>query len=99
MNDIIPKIGMGATIQHWSDRTPCTIIYVSDSGKKIHLQYDIYHRLDQNGMSELQKYIYKPDPSGQVVKASLRKDGRFRLVKSQTPVTIGIRNRYYDYSF
>lgn len=97
---LLPKIGMGATIQHWSDRTPCTIIYVSASGNKIHLQYDLYHRIDNNELySNYQQYIYKPNPNGQIVKASLRKDNKFRLVKSQTLVHIGSRHRYYDYNF
>jgi hypothetical protein len=99
MRKIVPAIGMGATIMSWSDRSPYTIINITTSGKTITLQADKYRRIDDNGMSELQRYIYQPNPNGNIVKATLRKDNQFRVSKSNAFVSIGRRNRYYDYSF
>ena len=96
---MIPEIGLGATVCLWSDRLPYTIIKVSKSGKTITLQADRYHRLDSNGMSEDQRYIYQPNINGDIIKASLRKNGVFRVSKTNCSVILGFRQRYYDYSF
>jgi len=94
-----PTIGMGATIYHYSDRDPATVIEVSPSGKRIVIQEDKSIRLDNNGMSECQVYRYEPDPGGTMHIATLRKDGTYRLVGRKTIVSLGERHRYYDYSF
>ena len=41
MSDWTPKVGDGATVCHYSDRTACTVIKVSPSGKTIHLREDV----------------------------------------------------------
>lgn len=48
-----PEVGMGATLLHWSDRSPATIIKVFTIGKllAIEVQDDKYKRIDKNGMS------------------------------------------------
>ena len=95
----IPEVGMGATINYWSDRHPGTIIQVTRNYKRIVIQEDIATRIDNNGMSESQKYTYQPDPNGVIYIATLRKDGRYRITGGKTFVSIGYRDRYYDYSF
>jgi hypothetical protein len=94
-----PEIGMGVTQQIGSDRYPGTIIEVSASGKKIVFQDDIAIRTDSNGMSESQTYTFERDPNGSIHYASLRKDGRWKLMGSKIPISIGIRSKYYDFSF
>ncbi len=60
------EVGMGATIIHYSDRTPCTVIRVSETGKTCWIQEDTYTRADTNGMSESQTYTYAANPAGAV---------------------------------
>lgn len=94
-----PEVGMGATIQHWSDRSPATVIKVSPTGKKIVLQEDKAIRSDKNGMSENQTYFYQTDANGTLYTATLRDDGTYRLKGSKQLVSLGIRRKYHDYSF
>jgi hypothetical protein len=94
-----PEVGMGATINHWSDRSPATIIQVSPSRKQIVLREDHADRTDNNGMSECQEYTYTPDEGGRIYTATLRKDGRYRLTGSKESVTIGSRRKFHDFSF
>jgi energy-coupling factor transporter ATP-binding protein EcfA2 len=94
-----PYEGMGATIQHWSDRTATTIIQITHDGKRLILQADKATRTDQNGMSEQQDYAYERDPQGQIYIATLRKDGRYRISYTKQLVSLGYRSAYYDYSF
>lgn len=95
----VPSVGTGATIRIGSDSYPATIIQVTRNGKRIVLQEDNATRTDSNGMSELQDYTYETNPNGTTHIATLRKDGRYRLVGEQIPVSIGIRRKYYDFSF
>jgi hypothetical protein len=94
-----PAIGMGATIMHWSDREPVTIIQITHNGKRLVLQSDTATRLDNNGMSESQEYEYEPNPNGEIHFATKRKNGTFRLVGKDTLVSLGERRKYYDYSY
>lgn len=97
--EVKPMVGMGVTICYWTDREPATIIQVSDSGKRIVLQEDSWTRTDNNGFSEDQSYVYRQNPEGIIHFASLRKDGRYKLQKSKTVVSLGVRRKYQDYSF
>lgn len=94
-----PEVGMGATIHVGSDSYPATIIQVTQNGKRVILQEDDATRVDSNGMSESQDYTYQTNPQGTIHIATLRKDGRYRLTGEKTPVSIGFRRKYYDYSF
>lgn len=94
-----PNIGMGATIYHWSDRTPVTVIRISPSLKQIVLQEDKAIRTDNNGMSEWQSYNYECDPNGELYFATLRKDGKYRITGSTRLVGLGERHKYHSYSF
>jgi hypothetical protein len=64
-----PKVGDGATILSWSDRTPATVVFVSENGKTIHIQEDNAVRTDSNGMSECQSYSFTANPSAPVQRA------------------------------
>ena len=109
MSDWTPQVGDGATVCHYSDRTACTIIKVSASGKTIHLQED-HAELDDwkpeiipggfaghcvNNSS--QQYAYRPKPDGVIHRASLRKDGRY-LTTNRERVIPG-RHQFHDYNF
>jgi len=69
---ITPKVGDGATLQCWSDRHACTVIAVSESGKRITLQEDTATRTDNNGRSECQSYTFARNPSGKTHVVILR---------------------------
>lgn len=96
-----PMIGMGATINFYSDSKAATIIQITHNGRRIVLRQDKATRVDHNGISESQKYNYEEDLDGAIYIATLRKDGRYRLVgaTSGSTITLGIRREYFDYSF
>ena len=91
-----PEIGMGATKVVGSDRYPCTIIDITSSGKTLTVQEDKATRLDNNGMSSLQEYLYEENPDGEIE--------RFRMTKrgwrnGSVGLIIGTREKYYDFDF
>ncbi len=92
-----PEVGMGCTIQMYSDRHAATIVRVSSSGKTVWVQQDIATRTDDNGMSESQQYTYAPNPSAAVQRFYFNKDGQWK--GDIGFLNIGIRNEYHDYSF
>jgi hypothetical protein len=92
-------IGEGATVSIGSDSYPYTIIDVSESGKTIYLREDKVERTDSNGMSEIQEYKYSPNLEGQEIKATKRKNGAWKTTGDNRLVSIGVRRRYYDFSF
>jgi hypothetical protein len=94
-----PEIGIGVTINHYTDQTPGTVVQVSPTRKKIVIQEDKANRTDNNGMSECQSYEYERDPNGTFYVATLRKDGTYRITGSTRTVSIGNRRKYHDYSF
>jgi len=93
----VPKVGDGATLLSWTDRFPATVVWVSPSGKTIHLQEDNAVRKDNYGMSEVQQYEFSPNPEAPIQVARLTKKG-WKVLKGKQ-VLIGHRSRYYDYSF
>ena len=90
-----PEIGMGATILGWTDRYPATIVKVTPT--QIHVQRDLYRRIDKNGMSEIQQYEYEEDRQAPV--EIFRKTKRGLRDKAGHYLSVGERERYYDYSF
>lgn len=98
-SETFPTVGMGVTISVGSDRYPGTIIQVTQNGRRIVFQRDSYKRTDDNGMSESQTYEFSTDLNGAIEIATLRKDGRYRITGGKTPVHIGSRGAYYDFSF
>lgn len=91
-----PKVGDGATILHWTDRTAGTVIKVSRSGKTFIVQEDTATRVDDRGMSECQTYEYTPNPNGRTWVCRLTKRG---YKSGGCGVRLGARDRYHDYSF
>ncbi len=105
-----PEVGMPATILGWTDRHPATVVEVFTKGKSSYvvLQQDSYKRIDNNGMSDAQEYEYSRNPQGQkrtfrisatggLEAVHLNDNGRY--VKSDGGAVIGVRERYYDFSF
>ena len=90
-----PAIGMGATILHWSDREPCTIVKITPT--QIHVRLDKAIRLDKNGMSESQEYSYEQDFLAPI--QVFRNTKRGYRNSSGNGLCIGTREKYYDYSF
>lgn len=90
------KVGDPCTILHWSDRTPATIIKVTP--KTVTVQEDKYKRIDKNGMSDCQEYEYERDPNGSTKTFRLTKRG-WTGKGGHPSLSIGYRERYYDYSF
>jgi hypothetical protein len=94
-----PVVGEGITVLLWSDRHPGTIVEVSKSEKTFWYQEDDAERTDNNGFSESQEYIYKPNPNNPKIKCqNRRRDGKWRDEHGNV-VKIGYREKYYDYSF
>lgn len=102
-----PAIGMGATLLHWTDRDPATV--VAWDGKLLTVQEDSYKRVDKNGMSESQEYEYTPNPQGSLSHFKRDKNGGwFQVIKNPETgrfnkrgggLRLGERERYYDFSF
>jgi len=110
---VVPVVGMGATICHWTDRSglrgstrsawihmgaACTIIAVL-STKKVVVQEDHAKRTDSNGMSESQTYAYERNPEGSTYTFTLRANGRWCQEGQTSLAIIGGRHKYHDFSF
>ena len=99
----LPKVGDGATILHWSDRSAATVTRVERERNRdvIYIQKDLAVRIDTNGMSDCQTYSYALDPSAPEERVVLRqtKTRSAWRTKSGDVVVFGHRNAYHDYSF
>lgn len=103
----VPEVGMGATITHWSDRDPATVVAVRNfkSGarkgqpREIDLQYDDYEVISGSTQDGSAKYAYTPNTSGPVVTYVINNKGRW-VRKGQgargSGLVLGSRSRYYD---
>ncbi|OFY43999.1 MAG: hypothetical protein A2X18_07675 [Bacteroidetes bacterium GWF2_40_14] len=58
-NATLPKVGEGATILHWTDRSAYEVMEVSKDYKTVVIQKYEPERIDNNGMSESQEYKYE----------------------------------------
>ena len=105
----MPVIAEGATILHWSDRSPGTVVSFDEQKRMVGVQMDKYQRIDQNGMSEDQNYEYTRDEDGFVYYFRLDKNGwnqvrhnvetnRWNKVNG-AGVMFGRRERFYDFTF
>lgn len=92
-----PVVGLGVTELGWSDRHAGTITRVAESGKRFWFTMDTAIRTDQNGMSDAQSYIYKSNPDAPEREARLTSKG-WRIVRG-SPIAVGYRHAYHDYSF
>lgn len=98
--DLVPEVGMGATILGWTDRRAATIVEVGN--KRVGIREDIAIRTDKNGMSDSQDYRYEQTEGPATQYFTLRKNGAWVAEGSSmkgTRLSIGERNHYYDYSF
>jgi hypothetical protein len=107
-----PVVGMGATVLCWTDRHAATIIDVQLTGKGtiVRVRRDKATRVDSNGFSESQQYLYEPQTSGpfetflfdgsrwQELTMNER-TGRLNKVKGGRGLRIGEREEYWDPCF
>ena len=107
--DWTPTVGGGASVCHYSDRTACTVIRISPSGKTIWMQEDTAvldgwkpefvaggfggHCVNNTE----QRYVYQPNPQGAIHRASVRKDGKLRTTNGERVVSG--RHHFHDYNF
>lgn len=96
-----PAVGMPSTIVLHTDRLPATVVRVT--AREVVVQEDLARRVDDNGMSEDQRYDYEPDPNGQLRRFTRRRDGRYwargTATGSGISLVLGVRRMYHDFSF
>lgn len=106
-NELTPEVGMGVTIYAYSDRYAGTIHAIR--GSVLVVTEDDAKRVDRNGMSECQEYEFTPNPNnrlhffkknrkGMWVKCEYN-NGRFVLAPRSYVLRLGVRSRYYNFSF
>ena len=95
-------VGMGATQYVGSDRYPYTIVGVA-SQRKVVVQADNFCRVDSNGHSEDQEYVFTLVPSARKITLTKRKNGTW--VRQGSPMTrcsewqFGFRSCFQDPHF
>lgn len=102
-----PAIGMGGTLFFATDREPVTIVGINyfkggakaGQVKSVDVTRDKATRTDSNGMSEQQSYTFETDPDATPVTYLLRKDGTYRAEPNGTILVVGVRGKYYDFTF
>lgn len=103
-----PIVGMGVTMLLWTDRQAGTIVEVNAKKRYIAVTEDSTKRIDNNGISESQKYeynavmdgyrnYYRKDRKNQWRRCFYKENGR--LVFGSGGLIIGHRESYYDFSF
>lgn len=103
----VPVPGMGATILMHSDRHACTIrVVMQDKHGNptcVGVTRDSATRIDHNGMSEDQKYLYEPGPwkpGDACIFYTVRSDGswvrRGDPLKHGERISIGERSEFRD---
>jgi hypothetical protein len=92
----VPEVGMAATLLYYTDREPATVVKVY-TPRKIGIKQDHAKRIDKNGMSESQEYEYTPNPEAGEEIFRLGKRGWKN--KGGTFLSLGIREKYHDFSF
>lgn len=95
-----PPVGELATYVIGTDRYPYTVIEVSASGHRVTLQKRKSRRVDNNGLSENQRWISVEDKDGDTMVVTRRKDGGYRPKGSKAGhVMFGEANSYLDPHF
>ena len=96
-----PKIGMGATIMGYTDRTAATVVRVGSN--RITVREDLAIRTDKNGQSDAQEYRYERNPHGSEYEFSRRANGSWVKVgdamRNGLCIALGYREHYFDYGF
>ncbi len=105
-NEVINvKVGDGATICWYSDRTPVTIIEIEPNGKWIKVQEDNAKRIDSNGMSDFQDYEYSRNENGRTYTFKRTRKQPYRYTDNGKwenwghKLVFGYREKYFDYTF
>lgn len=95
------QVGEPATYGIGSDCYPYEVVKVSESGKTIHLRALSYRVVEGSSFDGSAKYEYESNPDGSIMKATLRKDGRYRRVgcTNYGGVFIGHARAYRDPHF
>ena len=102
------NVGSGVTLNYYSDETPATIIEIDPKGKWVKVQEDKAIRIDNNGMSECQDYVFERNEKGRVhtFYKTRRKDftlftntGRGTYNQYGIYLSLNVRRKYFDYSF
>jgi hypothetical protein len=101
-----PEVGMGATMLLHSDRHAYTIVGVEHfkSGARkgqvrtVYATRDQAVRVDTNGMSESQEWVFLPANDGIVSRFTLKKNGRY-TDKGGATLAVGYRSEYYDFAY
>lgn len=107
-----PQIGQGCTVHGWTDASPYEIVAVSKSGKQITLRAMKAER-DPTWTPEWvpggfaghvvnnrsQRWVITSDPDGRLIKATLRKTGRWCVAGCNTGVSLDGAYCFYDYNF
>ena len=100
METPMPKVGDLATMAVGSDRYPYTVIAVSLHKHVVTLQSRAYHRLDDRGaFTEDQEYETMENLDGSIEKATLRKNGAYRIMCGMCPVYFGHATVHRDPHF
>jgi len=108
-----PQLGDGATLLHWSDREPATVIHVQATklGLVVAVREDHARRTDDRGFCESQDYEYTPNPNGRIHYFRLepgkgwreitpgKRLNTYKLTGSGQGLRIGEREKYHDFSF
>lgn len=103
-----PELGGGATVLHWSDRFPATVIAIITykSGprkglpKEVIVQHDTAVIVSGEEYDGSAQYEYHRDEDGTMIAFTVRKDGKWRQKNNYSPVVIfGTRDRYHDPHF
>jgi hypothetical protein len=98
--EIVPSIGMGATIRMTLDKMACTVIRVSPAGKTIQIQRDRIDDIYTGNTDTKKKYRYFRDPKGEIFKCTKRIDGKYRTLGANgSEIKLGRRTEFYDDDF
>ena len=93
------EVGMGCTINEFSDSHAATITKVSPSSKTIWYRQDIATVTEGSCQDGSAKYAYKFDENGIDEKATLRSNGQYRATRTNYLISLGGRHEYYDPTF
>jgi hypothetical protein len=94
-------IGDGVTQMMGSDRYPYTIVAVENE-KRLTIQADNYELIEGSCLSEHQTYRYTPNQQGELIRITLRSNGRWvKMGERNTDIGYSLRGReaYCDPSF
>ena len=93
--EIQPFVGMGATEILYSDKNPYTVIEVI-SKNKIKVQEDEAINIAKEFYS--QEWDIKRDTNG-CIKTLIKTKKGWKVFKGTTRFILGVRKKYFDYSF